>query len=386
MLKSEQPLAGLVVLELGTTLAGPHAARIFADLGAEVIKVENPDGGDTTRKWRNELLGGQSASFQAVNPGKKSVTADLTDADDIAAVLRLMDERADIVVQNMRPGSLEKFGLGAEDCLKRKPSLIYCNIGAYGRYGDNANFPGYEPAMQAFTGIAAATGEAGGGPVRVGVSVLDLSTGMWAVIGVLAALRRRELTGQGAIVDAALMETGLSLHTLSHAVLEATGELPERKGLKGPLIVPNNGYEANDGIMIIVCGTNSQWARMCAAISRPDLASDPRFADNDARTVNEAALTVELEKTLAGDSREAWAAKLNAAGVPNAPVQNLAEAVAHPQVVAGGQLQTAPDGSFKRIGLPLHFDGERPPFERVGPALGADNELLKAPDSSEESA
>jgi crotonobetainyl-CoA:carnitine CoA-transferase CaiB-like acyl-CoA transferase len=292
-----------------------------------------------------------------------------------------MEERCDIVVQNMRPGSLEKFGLGGEDCLKRKPSLIYCNIGAYGRYGDNANYPGYEPAMQAFTGIAEATGEAGRGPVRVGVSVLDLSTGMWAVIGILAALRRRDQTGQGCVVDAALMETGLSLHTLTHAAMEATGELPPRQGLKGPLIVPNNGYRAKDGLMIIACGTQTQYERMCEAIGRPDLSSDPRFADNDARTANEAALTAELERTLATDTRAAWAAKMNAAAAPNAPVQNLAEAVAHPQVIAGGQVQEAPDGSFKRMGLPLRFDRQRPPFTATGPALGADNDLLQPDDT-----
>jgi crotonobetainyl-CoA:carnitine CoA-transferase CaiB-like acyl-CoA transferase len=377
MANSTQPLTGLVVVELGTTLAGPYAARIFADLGAEVIKVENPAGGDTTRQWSNGSLGGESPSFQAVNSHKKSVTADLSDPDVVEAVKRLIDDRADVVFQNMRPGSLEAMGLGAREALERKPSLIYCNIGAYGDYGEYANYPGYEPAMQAFTGIAEATGEAGGDPVRVGFSVLDFSTGMWAVIGTLAALRRRDETGEGTIVDAALMESGLSFQTLSHALWQATGEEQKRSGLKGPIIVPNNGYEAADGKMIIACGTASQYGRLCDAIGRSDLKTDSRFADNVARAANEDALTAELERTLSTDSREAWAAKLNAAGVPNAPVQSLAEAMVHPQIAAGAQVQTAPDGSFERIGLPLRFDGERPAFSQSGPALGADNELLE---------
>jgi crotonobetainyl-CoA:carnitine CoA-transferase CaiB-like acyl-CoA transferase len=377
MSESSQPLKGLVVVELGTTLAGPYSARIFADLGAEVIKVENPDGGDTTRKWSNGSLGGESPSFQVVNSHKKSVTADFSDPADVEAVKRLIDEHADIVVQNMRPGSLEETGLDAKAVLARKPSLIYCNIGAYGNYGDYANFPGYEPAMQAFTGIAEATGDADGGPVRVGFSVLDFSTGMWAAIGVLAALRRRDQTGQGTIVDAALMESGLSFQTLSHALWQATGVELTRSGLKGPVIVPNNGYETGDGKMIIVCGTDSQFGRLCDAIGRPDMKNDDRFADNNARAANEDVLTAELEKTLATATRSVWTDKLNTAGVPNAPVQSLAEAVAHPQIAAGGQIQQSPDGSYSRIGLPLRFDGERPAFSCDGPALGADNALLK---------
>lgn len=365
-------LAGLTVMELGSSFAGPYAARILADLGALVLKIEHPDGGDPARGWGHERLGGESPAFQTVNQNKRSLTADFKDPGDIAKLTRLMDGRVDVVLQNLRAGVADRLGLGAAAALARNPALVYCNIGAFGDYGPYKDLPGYDPLMQAFTGIAAATGDRD--PARVGVPIIDFGTGMWAALGILAALQRRQRTGRGAIVDGALMETGLAWQSFNFAQLEATGETPRRSGLRGPLIAPNGAFDAADGKLIITIGTERQFRAFCAAVNRPEMAEDARFHDNQCRMANVAALEAEINAIFATRPRRHWAEALDAANVPNAPVQDLAQATAHPQVVAGGQLQAVPGGDFRQMALPLRFDGERPPLRRSAPALGEGNE------------
>ena len=202
-----RPLEGITVVELGSSVAGPYCGKVLAELGAEVFKVENPAGGDTSRGWGPALDGGASMVFEAMNKGKRSVTVDLADPAELDRLRELIATRADVVFQNLRPGAAERYGVGPAVMLARNPRLVYCNLGAFGNAGPMRDLPGYDPLMQAFTGLASVTGEAGGPPVRVGAPVVDIGAGMWAVIGILAALRRRDAIGRGGVVDTSLFET-----------------------------------------------------------------------------------------------------------------------------------------------------------------------------------
>jgi crotonobetainyl-CoA:carnitine CoA-transferase CaiB-like acyl-CoA transferase len=368
------PLAGITVVELGSSFAGPFAARILADMGALVIKVEHPEGGDPSRGWGTARLGDVSPAYQTVNQNKRSVTVDFKDAEDLASLIALIDERADVMLQNLRPGTADQLGLGASETCRRNPRLVYCNIGAFGDYGPFHRLPGYDPLMQAFTGIIDVTGDPNGDPARVGVPMIDFGTGMWAAIGILGALQRRAATGQGGIVDSALMETGMAWQSFNFSLLEATGEAPKRMGLRGPLIIPNAAYDTADGKLIITIGTDRQFRAFCDAIGRPDMGRDQRFANNDGRIANEAALNAEINATFATAPRAEWSRRLDAVNVPNAPVQSLDQAADHEQILAGDQLQPDPSGAFRQVALPLRFDGVRPPMRRSAPALGEGNE------------
>jgi len=370
------PLAGLRVLEIGTTVAAPYAGKILRELGAEVIKVENPDGGDTTRGWGEPMLGGKQAIFQALNKGKHSITVDLGDAAQRDAVAALACETCDVVLQNLRPGTAERVGLGPDDLLARNPRLVYCSIGAFGRRGPMRHQPGYDPLMQAFSGIASITGHPDRPPARVGSPIIDFGTGMWSVIGILALLQRRQATGRGGTVDTSLFETALGYLTGALVLYEGSGRVPQRSGLRGPYVAPNRAFEASDGLLMITCATDVLFARLCEAIERPELADDPRFASVPSRREHEADLGAEIDAAIATRSRAAWAEALDAAGVPNAPVHDLAEVIAHAQTIATGLMQPSPDGSFRLPGLPVSIDGERPPLDALAPELGADNQLL----------
>ncbi len=370
------PLDGIRVIEIGTTIAAPYAGKILGELGAEVVKIENPDGGDTTRHWGAPHLGGQPAVFQAMNKGKRSVTADLTDEKQRDAVARLCAESADVVLQNLRPGAAERLGLGSDDLLALNPRLVYCSVGAFGRHGPLREQPGYDPLMQGFSGFASITGHPDRPPSRTGSPVVDLGTAMWAVIGILAALQRRQRTARGGAVDASLFETALAFLTPVLATFEASGVVPPRTGLKGPFVAPNREFEAADGLLMITTASDSLFRRLAETIGRPELTADERFATTPARLNHEAELTAVLGPILQTKSRAEWADILNRAGVPNAPVHDLAEALAHPQAEASGLVQQSPDGGFRAIGLPLSFDGIRPAFDAVAPELGADDQLL----------
>ena len=259
------------------------AARILADLGALVLKVENPAGGDPARGWASNCLGTSSPAFQTVNHNKRSITADFRNDADIACLKKLIDEKVDVVLQNLRPGFADEMGFGAKETTSRNEKLIYCNIGAFGDYGPYRELPGYDPLMQAFTGIIDVTGDPEGDPARVGVPMIDLGTGMWAVIGILASLQNRSITGKGAIIDSALLETGLAWQSFNFSMLEATGVTPTRSGLRGPIIVPNAAYDTLDGKIIITIGTDSQFVCFCEVIGRPELARNDLFVHNTDR-------------------------------------------------------------------------------------------------------
>ena len=370
------PLEDITVVEMGSSVAGPYAARILLDMGAEVVKVETPKQGDTSRSWGEANQHGASAVYQCMNRGKKSVTVDLNDAAQVEVLRQFISSRADVVLQNLRPHAAERFGLGSEKLTALNPRLVYCNEWSFGSVGPLSHLPGYDPMMQAYSGIADCTGEAGGGPCRVGPPIIDLGTGMWSAMGILGLLQRRNTTGQGGVVDTSLYETGLAFLTLQAAIYQSTGVAPERSGLQGPMVAPNGGYSCADGDLVIVCATENQFRRMCEAIDARHLLEDPRFATSNQRRAHHADLAELLSAVLSSESRSYWSEKLNAANVPNAPVNSLPEALENAQTEACGLDQLAPDGDLRVLASPMKFDGERRPFERYAPQLGADNEEI----------
>ncbi len=363
------PFEGITVVEMGTSVAGPFAGKILAELGARVIKVENPEGGDPARSWYPTLPEGISASFQSCNMDKLSVTVDMRDEAALARLRTLITAQADVVLQNLRPGAVERFGLDAETLRKDNPRLVYCNVGAFGAGGPLSHLPGYDPLMQAFSGITDLTGEADRPPSRVGVSLVDIGTGMWSAIAIVSALYRRLATGEGAVVDTSLFETSLGWITLPVAELAVSGKAPKRSGLQGPVVAPNRGYQAADGIHVIVVGTDGQFKRFCEALNCPEMLDDSRFTAGPDRLANEAELSRLVGDIIATDTRAAWSEKLDAAGIPNAPVQTVEEVVAHPQTEAIGILRPGEDEGMPFVGLPMRLDGERPATGNRAPRL-----------------
>ena len=376
------PLEGIRVVELGSSLAAPFAALILSQLGAEVFKVESPDG-DVMRRWGAAEVGGTSAAFETFNRGKRSLSVDFNDPAAVDGLRKFIAAGAHAVLQNLRPGAVERFGLGAERLRADSPGLVYCNLGAFGEHGPLRELPGYDPLMQAFSGIIATTGERDRDPVRVGVSMIDMSTGMWGAIGILALLVRRMNTGTGGVVDGSLFESSLTWLSMNFGTLQVEGALPERGGLQGPLISPNGGFHTQDGIIMVVVGTDDQFVRMCGALGLDGLADDPRFATTNARVTNKADLRVAMETQLASATRAHWVARLNDANVPCAPLQDLKEAAAHAQTEAMGMVQTRPDGAFSVLGFPLRVDGARPPYEHRAPTLGEHNSVLASREDSD---
>ena len=369
------PLAGLVVIELGHSVAAPFAGQILADLGAEVIKVEKPEG-DDARHWGPPFWEGASATFQPLNRNKKSVVCDLRDAGQRAALKALIEERADIVLQNLRPGQVEKLGLDGPTLRGMKPALIYCNLGAFGNVGPLKDRPGYDPLMQAFGGVMSTTGEPGRPPVRVGASIVDMGTGMWAVIGLLTALNRRRDTGVGGIVDVSLFETSAMWVSLFVSQYQASGELPGKLGSGAPGIVPYRAYETADGDLIVAAGSDGLFRRLSQVLGHPEWSDDPRFVSNPRRVEQQSALYALIEAEMLKRGKAEWTALFEQAGIPCAPVQNVAEMIAHEQTQALGLMQAVPGSAMKFVGLPLSFDGLRPVIRSRPPALGEHTEQI----------
>jgi crotonobetainyl-CoA:carnitine CoA-transferase CaiB-like acyl-CoA transferase len=368
---STLPLAGLVAVELGHSVAAPYAGQILADLGADVIKIEKEDG-DDARKWGPPFWGTASATFQGLNRNKRSAVCNLRDPEQVSALKHLVMERADIVLQNLRPGQVEELGLGADALVSAKPPLIYCNLGAFGGAGPLSQRPGYDPLMQAFGGIMSVTGEEGQMPVRVGPSMVDMGTGMWAVIGILAALHRRRETGRGGTVDVSLFETSAGWMSLFAAHYLASGDLPRKLGSGAPGIVPYRAYRTADGDLVIAAGNDGLFRKLSNVLGHPEWADDPRFATNPERVRRQSELYALIEPLVASRPTREWIERLDAAGVPCAPVQNVAEMMEHPQTRALGLLQSVPHSDLRVIGLPISFEGKRPSPHRAPPELGAD--------------
>lgn len=363
------PFSGLVVVELGHSVAAPFAGQILGEMGATVIKVES-SAGDAARGWGPPFVEGASTMFQSLNRNKQSVTCDLRAEKDVSALLALIDARADIVLQNLRPGQVEALQLDGATLLARKPSLVYCNIGAFGRSGPLSNRPGYDPLMQAFGGIMSTTGEPGRPSVRVGASIVDMGTGMWAVIGILSALRTREQSGKGAIVDVSLYETATTWVSLLASQTIATGAAPSRQGSGTTSIVPYKGFATLDGEIMVAAGSDGLFRTLADVVGHSEWASDPRFVDNPSRVQNQTVLYGMLEEIFRQASTAQWIDRLDAVGMPCAPVNDIAQMLAHPQTAALGLLQRVPGTGMDVIGLPVSFDGVRPQARSRPPSLG----------------
>lgn len=374
------PLAGITIVEFCHSVAGPYGASILADLGADVIKIENPGKGDHGRGWGPPYWHGTSSLFQTLNRNKRGIVVDLRDPAQCAQIKAWILEHADVVIQNLRPGAIGQYGLSGAELLAAKPSLIYCNLGAFGATGPLREKPGYDPLMQAQGGIMSVTGEEHGGPVRVGTSIVDMGAGMWAAIGVQAALLRRAATGAGCIVDTSLFETAVAWMHISIAGYLASGQFRGRMGSGTVEIVPHQAFKAADGHVMIAAGNDGLFQKLATALGRPELGSDERFATNGGRVTHRAVLVPLLESIIGTATVAQWRQRLDAAGVPSAPIQNIAEVVADEQTAALGLLQKAPDLDMTLVGLPLSFDGVRPPYRRSAPRQGEHTtELFGAP-------
>ena len=372
-MSEELPLSGIRVFEFGCNVAGPYAGWILAELGAEVTKIERPEG-DDARNWGPPFWKGAATIFHTINRNKKSIIVDLRNVQSSARLRSRIKNEADVVLQNLRPGVVAELGFSAELLLKDNPRLIYCNLNAFGAKGPLKDRPGYDTLMQAFGGIMSVTGEEGQPPVRAGISACDSGTGMWCVIGILSSLYRRTITGKGCIIDASLFETALGWMTTHAAAFQANGELPLRMGTATRAIVPYQGYPCSDGILIIAASNDRLFAKLARALGNPQWAQDERFRTNPKRVENRAELNPTLEKILNTAPLAEWQNKLDAAGVPNAPVQSIAELMVHPQTAALGIAQETGDDSMKLFGLPLSINGKRPLLRNLAPPLEAGEE------------
>ena len=373
-MSSTRPLSGLTVIEIGHSVAAPYAGMILGELGAEVIKVENPKGGDPCRGWGPPFTEGTATAFHAFNRAKRGVTIDLADPAQVDSLRRLICRRADVLIHNLKYGTLDRYGLSAERLTTEKPSLVWCNVGAFGSTGPLRDRPGYDPMMQAYGGLMSLLGEDGRPPVRVGVSIIDIATGMWSVIAILAALQERQRTGRGGVVDTSLYETTLGWMTLPISAYLANGEIPRRHGSGIEQIVPYQAFETADGHMMMAAGSDNLFRRLCAAIGQPGLAEEPRFRTNADRVGNRRELVPILSDIFRTAPIAVWAERLDAAGIPNSPIQTLDQVVTDPQTAALGIIQQwAGSPALSLVGLPLSFDGARPAFAKTAPRLGEDN-------------
>src|SRR3954469_10389012 len=355
------PLAGVRVVDVTTSYAGPTCTQLLGALGAEVIKVE-PTSGDEARFWGPPFAGGLGTLFVAANSGKRSVALDLRRGNDV--VLRLVDG-ADVFVQSLRPGLADELGLGADALRARKPELVHCTISSYGRAGPKAKLPGYDPLLQAAAGLISITGEPERPGIRVGVSLIDHTPGMYAACAILAALH----AGGGTTLDVSLWEAALSYVSYHLIGNLETGGVPTRQGTAFHAIAPYQVFPASDGGLMITCANDNLYRRLVDALGLPELADDPRFRTNPDRVANREALTELLSERLQQDTRAAWLEKLAAANVPAAPVQDIGEVVGDPQLEAVGILQR--QGEFTTLGPAFSVDGERPGYASPPPALGA---------------
>jgi crotonobetainyl-CoA:carnitine CoA-transferase CaiB-like acyl-CoA transferase len=372
-------LQGLLVVELGGSVAAPFAGQILSDLGADVVKIERPEG-DDARKWGPPFADGAGAGFHSLNRGKRSVVVELRDPVQRERLLRYIVERADVVIQNLRPGQVDALGLGATTLRALKPSLIYCNLGAFGRRGPLSDRPGYDPLMQAFGGIMSVVGEPGRPPVRVGPSIIDMGTGLWSVIGILSALAKRRETGEGAVVDTSLFETSVSwmMYFVPNYIL--SGEITQPQGSGSPGIAPYGAFPTSDGWLVIGAGNDGLFQKLCPALGHPEWLSDARFASNALRVGHRAVLNALIAERSAQRSTAQWELTLEMAGVPCAPVQNIAQMVEHEQTRALGMIQeVAGHVNLRQVMLPLSIDDVRPEPQRGAPRLGEHTDEVLGP-------
>jgi crotonobetainyl-CoA:carnitine CoA-transferase CaiB-like acyl-CoA transferase len=365
------PLEGVRVLDLSRVLAGPYATMMLADLGADVLKIEHPQRGDDTRHWGPPFAGSESAYFLSVNRNKRSASVDLKDPDGLEKVKKLAAS-ADVLIENMRRGALEKLGLGYETLKETNPGLVYCSITGFGP-GEDEDRPGYDFLIQARGGIMGITGFPDGEPTKVGVAIADMVCGLQAAMAVLAALYRRNDTDEGARIEVPLFESQLSwLANRAQAYL-VSGEDAGRLGNAHPSIVPYQTFDASDKKIALAIGNDAQFENLCRAISRPELADDQRFAENPDRVANREELVAILQEELSKKTADEWVEEIRGAGVPVGPVNGLADVFSDGHVLSSGILQNVDHpaaGMLKILASPILVDGKRLPIRRPPPTLG----------------
>ncbi|MFM9942097.1 MAG: CaiB/BaiF CoA transferase family protein [Hyphomicrobiaceae bacterium] len=371
------PLQGIKVIELAQNLAGPYAADILGQLGAEVIKIERPGGGDDARGWGPPMQADTATTFMAVNRGKRSITLDLKNEEEIALLKELIAD-ADVLVQNLRPGALDEIGLGAKAMTKLNPQLVYCSLWAYGAKGPKRLDPGYEPILQGFSGMMMMNGQEGGPPTRVGMQVLDLGTGLWSALGIVAAIHRRTATGKGGIVDTSLLETALGWMGCHFAGYSVTGKRPRRDLSGNPNTVVFQSFDTATLPIMIAAANNRLFATLCKVLGRPEVGTDPRFATNRLRVENKPALLEIIVPILKSKSCEHWIAALEAARVPCGPINDMVSMDQEPQVAALGIIQQLPDRPVRTVHIPISIDGERMRPRRTVPSAGEHTAEVKA--------
>jgi crotonobetainyl-CoA:carnitine CoA-transferase CaiB-like acyl-CoA transferase len=377
------PLSHIRVLDLSRVLAGPWAGQNLADLGAEVIKVERPKSGDDSRAfgppWLKDRDGKdtrESAYFASANRGKKSVTVNLSKPGG-QNLVRELAAQSDVLLENYKHGDLARYGLGYEDLRKINPRLIYCSVTGFGQTGPYRERPGYDFMIQGMGGLMSITGERddlpGGGPQRVGVPIVDIMTGMYATIAVCAALANRERTGKGQLLDLALLDTQVAFLANQGMNYLATGEVPGRLGNAHPNIVPYQTFKTSDGDIILACGNDNLFSKFCEAGDCVHLVQDARFATNGKRVENRAALVPLLQEIFSRRTTREWVEALEAAGVPNGPINNLKQVFEEPQVVARGmkiEVEHASAGKVPLMASPMRFSETPLEFRLPPPTLG----------------
>ena len=369
------PLAGIRVIEVGQALAGPLAGMILADMGAEVIKVEKPDGGDDARLWGPPFIDGDALFFHATNRNKKSVTIDIKSADDVAKLKKLV-RSADILIQNLRPGIVGEMGIGPDVMLAENPRLIYCSIWAFGHKGPLQNAPGFDPLLQAYGGVMTMTGRPEDPPTFCGPAINDISTGMWCVIGALGALQQRHATNRGCVIDCSLFESAVSWVGGAVNGYLLNGNIPKRHGTGSNLLVPYQVFETADRPICIAAGNDRLWVKTAQALGHPEWGTDERFLNGPKRAAHREVLIPMIAEVVKTQPREYWMAALGKVGVPVAPVNNIAELAESEQLAAMDMKRTLPGSNLAVMGLPLNFDGQRPHPHSDSPKLGQHNDEI----------
>jgi|SoiMethySBSTD1v2_1073268.scaffolds.fasta_scaffold466375_2 crotonobetainyl-CoA:carnitine CoA-transferase CaiB-like acyl-CoA transferase len=376
------PLTGAKVVEIANNVAGPYAGFILAALGADVLKIERPEGGDDARGWGPPFWRGTSATFQALNVNKRAVTLDLKEAADVARLKVILSD-ADVLVHNLRPGVLEALGLGSAALAALNEQLVYCSISAFGARGPLQASVGYEPIVQAFAGLFSINGYPDRPGARMGTSVLDLGSGTWAALGCIAGLLQREKSGRGCVVDASLFETALGLLTVHFARFQTSGKLPERHPSGSLAVVIFEAFDTTDGQVIVAAANDRLFAKFAAEVGRPEWIEDIRYKTNADRHANRAALVGEVRVIMKQETSATWVARLEKAGVPCSAINDLAAMRAHPQTEALGMVQPVPEIELGLLSLPLSLDGKRPAIRSRAPQLGEHNAELDVPWTTE---
>lgn len=372
------PLAGVVIVDLTRVLAGPFCTQVLLDLGARVIKVERPQHGDDARHI-GPFVGERSAYFLSLNRGKESIALDLRDEAERGIFERLV-ARADVLVENFRPGAMDRLGLGWEDLHARHPRLIYAATSGFGQDGPYAHRAAYDVVVQAMGGVMSITGHPGAPPTRVGTSIGDLAAGLFTALGIVSALHARRESGRGTFVDVSMLDCQVALLENAIARYASTGSAPEPLGNRHPSIAPFQAFRSADGYFVIAAGNDALFASLSEVLDRPDLLSDPRFATNPARTEHVGALQEAIESTTTQASTEIWLARLIEVGIPCGPIQGVDQVLEDPQVRARNMVVHVEDpefGPFPVAGNPIKLSGVADPTTRPpAPALDANRDAL----------